>query len=518
MSDLVRSSLKGLVKGSTLFLGSFVLGNLLWFATKVIIIRAVTPEELGLYSLAVSVSSLLAIIFSIGLHDGATRFISVFLGEHRERDAHLVAGTSIILGLGLGLAASSCLYFSAPLLARYAFYKPEALPMLRAISPFPFLLILTNITVGTLRGHGDVKARAYFVNLGQPLAYLTLLAAYYFTRPGALYIYYAFCASYAIGLAGIALYARKAGLWEKIKPRGFGHMAQLVKFSLPLLGVALIGVLLTWSDTLMLARYMGSEDVAVYNVAISLARLLSFTLSAAGFVLLPVAGDMIAKGQKHELKRTYQVLTKWLFIATLPAFFVFVFFPEMCITFLFGQRYVAASTSLMILSAGQIVSVFTGVSGVILMAAGQSIALMRISLVSTLANIMMNYVFIKHLGFGITGAAAATAISFFINGVLTVFMLHRKHSVHPFTANYLRPIIAASGIGVILYLMAKSLPLSIWVLPLYLLLFVAGYAWSILLTRSIEQEDVDIMRAILRRLGIQADGVLQWVEGRIREP
>jgi O-antigen/teichoic acid export membrane protein len=518
MSDIVRSSLKGLVKGSSLFLGSFVAGNLLWFATKVLIIRTVTPEELGLYSLAVSVSSLIAIIFSIGLPDGATRFVSIFLGEHRDRDAHVVAGTSMTLGLGLGLAASACLYFSAPLLARHIFYKPEATPMFQAISAFPFLLILTNIIIGTLRGHGDVKARAYFGNLGQPLAYLVLLAAYYFIQPGALYIYYAFSGAYAICAAGTLLYARKAGFWGKIRPHGFGHLGKLVKFSLPLLGVAVIGVLLTWSDTLMLARYMKSEDVAVYNVAVSLARLLSFTLSAASFVLLPVAGDMIAKGQKHELKRTYQVLTKWFFIATIPAFFVFFFFPEMCITFLFEQRYVAASTSLMILSAGYIVSVFTGVSGVILMAAGQSIALMRISLVSTLANILMNYMFIKHLGFGITGAASATAISFFINGALTVAVLHRKHHMHPFTANYLRPIIAASSIGVILYLMAKSLPLSLWVLPLYLLLFVTGYACSILLTRSIEQEDVDILRAILKRLGIQAEGVLQWLGSHVREP
>jgi hypothetical protein len=52
-------------------------------------------------------------------------------------------------------------------------------------------------------------------------------------------------------------------------------------------------------------------------------------------------------------------------------------------------------------------------------------------------------------------------------------------------------------------MIARSLPLHVYMLPLYFILFVIGYALSILLTRSVEREDLDLLDAVSERTGIE---------------
>ena len=106
-----------------------------------------------------------------------------------------------------------------------------------------------------------------------------------------------------------------------------GKNVELLRFSLPLLIVSLLSVVLGWTDTLMLGRYTKAASVGIYNVSISLAKLLTFPLSAISFVFMPIAGEMYARKQSAELGRTYQVLTKWIFSVTFPIFLYFIFFP-----------------------------------------------------------------------------------------------------------------------------------------------------------------------------------------------
>jgi hypothetical protein len=57
--------------------------------------------------------------------------------------------------------------------------------------------------------------------------------------------------------------------------------------------------------------------------------------------------------------------------------------------------------------------------------------------------------------------------------------------------------------GIALYEMAKSAPLHFWMLPVYFLLFMGGYATSLLITRSLEREDIFVLREVMGKLGIE---------------
>jgi O-antigen/teichoic acid export membrane protein len=488
MSERVNSSLKTAVKGTTIVLAGSVVSLLLWFSSKVLIVRSTTKEEFGIYSLAVAVVSVLAMLAAMGLPEGVARFVSIRLGEGNRGEADSVSVTALRISFVSGIGFYIVLFlFSSPV-SKHIFYMPQLAPALRVISVFLPLTILSNIIGSILRGHNIIGPKVLFLDVGQPLSPLSMAAVLLFM--------------------GIYTFKR---LGLNPFSASLGRAKDLLKFALPLLFSGLAGLVMMWTDTLMVGRYLDAVNVGVYNVSVTLVRLLIVPLSAITFVFMPLAGAMYAKEQHSELNRTYQVLTKWTFFATLPIFFVLFFFPEMTITTLFGERFVTSSPSLRILSLGFLFHTFLGVNSMLLIVMGMSRAIMNISFFAAFLNIVLNYVLIKHLGMGIEGAALATAISYVALNVVTSAVVYKQSRMHPLTAKYLRPVVGSAGVGLLVYLLAKSLPLHLWMMPLYLVLFILCYLLSLILTRSIEKEDIALFDAVRERTGIHMDFIRKFL-------
>jgi O-antigen/teichoic acid export membrane protein len=503
MSEVVDASLKKAAKGAAFVLFGTSTGIFIWFFTKVIIIRGLSKEDLGLYSLALAVVSVASLLASLGLANGVPRFISIFLGKGKDKEAEKVSRHALGISLATGILWFVALVSLSSFVSERIFYKPEFASPLRAFSAFIPLGVLSVALIAILRGYGIIKTRVYS-DLGHPLLFLVLLAlAYTFIGISLTGVIYSYILSILFVVVFLSVYAKKRIGIHPLSISGGAHGMELLRFSIPLLAQGVMGLVLNWTDTLMLGRYTTAEEVGVYNVGISAARLLTFSLGAIDFVLMPIAGHLYSQRQMGELKRIYQVSTKWIFYATLPAFFIFLFFPGMALSFVFGQRFVEAAPSLRILSVGFMFNTLMGTNTTLLMVFGLSRQIMRISVLTTTLNIALNYVFIKIIGMGIEGAALATMISFIAMNLMYSSILYKESGIQPFTMQYLKPVFFTGIIGLLIYGMAKTLPLSLWMLPLYFLLFVLGYAASILLTRSIEKEDIFLLDEISKKIGIE---------------
>lgn len=516
MSKIVDSSLMSAAKGTALFLFGAAASMLMWFAIKVLIARSTTKEELGIYSIAIAVASIATLVGSMGLPEGVARYISLALGEGKDDRARAIAAASSRLGTFSGLAMFALLYiFSGPL-SKYVFYKPELEAPLKVFAFYMPFAVMTQLYGSVLRGYNHIKPTVYYLSIGQPLFFLTMLGAVVILGLPFISIIIAFAIAMALVFAGMGIHGyRKAGLGPLPQRAGAGEgplRRELIRFSFPLLAAGVMSVVLTWTDTLMLGRYSGAEAVGVYNVSISLAKLLGFSLSALGFVFMPLAGEMHSRGQSQELGRTYQVLTKWVFSATLPVFFVLFFFPEMTISFLFGSGFLGASLPLRILSLGFLFSVFLGVNGLLMVVFGMSKELMKVSVLGTLLNIVLNYILIKRLGLGISGAAASTCASIVVINVMISSYVYKASRIHPFTAKYLKPTAASALVALAVYGLSKTVPVfHLWLMPVYLLLFVGGYVFSLLASRSIDREDIAMLDAVALKTGVEMKGLRDFV-------
>lgn len=503
MSDIVNSSLKSAVKGTAIVFFGMAGGILLWFAAKVVIVRNTTVEEFGIYVLVSTTVMMVSIIATLGLPDGITRYASIFLGEGRKEAADSISLSSLQIGMASGVVAFLALFFSSGLVAGLVFYKPVLETPFKAMALFIPFYVMSYVLGGILRGHGIIRPKIYYLDLGQPLSFLIFLGVVFILRLPFIWVIYAYVMAMAAVLISIGSYCYKRIGVKPFSLRKGRHGWELLRFSFPINISSMGALLLTWADTMMLGRYTGAEVVGLYNVSISLARFLTAPLMAVGFVFMPLAGDMYGKGQSGELNRTYQVLTKWVFSITLPIFFAFFFFPEMVLSFLFGERFVGASASLRILSAGFMLHVMMGTNTILLLVLGLPKHLMYVSIFGALLNVALNYILIKQMGYGIIGASVATGIALFAINVAVTIILYRANRTHPFTSSYIKPVIGSGVAGLVVYGIAKILPVYLWMLPVYLLLFFGGYVVSLLLTGSLDREDIFLFEEISTKTGLR---------------
>ena len=491
-SDLELSdALRRIVKGSGLVLLGTIMSLVLNFFSKVVLARGFSVSDYGVFNLAIAILSFLGLLVALGLPEGVAREVSYYRVKDPGRVESIVS-VSFFLALVAGVAGGVSLFFASGVLAGFL-RVPMLSFALRVLSfALPFQALLT-LVISVARGFGRVREKIFFQDIGVSLFWLLGLLFVYFLGLPFRYVFVAYVAAYALSLAVLLAYERSRGLLGLGLGFDPGLAARLLSFSLPLLFTGIMGFVMNWTDTLMLGYLRGPRAVGVYNAAAPLARLLTVPIGVAGFIFLPVVSELYARGEMSELRRVYQVVAKWLFLASLPLFATYVLFPGLVVSVVFGARYIGGSVALVVLSLGFIFHVLMGLNGMSLVALGETRLVALYNLVAALLNVVLNAALIPV--YGIVGAAVATTASYMLGNVLATLRLYKGYGVQPFYANYVKTL----AIGFVLLAVFKLLSVRAlnvfsalsWV-TIYLVLLFLLIAFS----KSIDKEDTDLLKFI----------------------
>jgi len=495
MSEVVNQSLQKIAKGTGIIFVGTIIGMLLGFVSRIIIVRYITQSEYGIFSLALVLMSIFVTISSLGLQEGATRYIAYFRGKNEEDKVRSVISSSIKIALIASIISSLILFLSADIISTNIFHISELSTPLKIFSVAIPFTVLMGIFTSIFRGFDRVEPNVYFQNIMRNVVFILFLIGIMslgLSFPG---VIYAYLASIVITCVVFGIYAVKklpltfsafsvkkgADDATAINPMG----KELLLFSLPLLAVAMLNMIMNWTDTLMLGYFKTPDVVGLYNGALSLAHLITISLTSAGFIYVPIISGLYSKRLIEELRRTYQVLTKWIFSVTIPLFFILFLFPEIVLNFLFGMNYIQAASALRILALGFMFHAFLGLNGLSLLVMGESRFLMLVSLSGAVSNVVLNVAFIPTLG--IVGAALASLLSYCMVNILCSTKLYLLSKIHPFTRNYMKLVGISIALLVLIYAFTSLLIIYSWVLPFLLILFL------LLLTRSFDKEDIDVL-------------------------
>jgi O-antigen/teichoic acid export membrane protein len=510
MSEIVNESLRKIAKGAVLvFIGTGI-GMLLGFVSRIMVARYVTQSEFGIYSLASVLLNVFATISLLGLATGTTRQVAFYRGKEDESKVRGVVLSSINIAAISSIFFSIVLFLTSNLISVKLFHSPELTTPLRVFCiAIPFSVLIETFT-SIFRGFERAEPNVYFYQILRNASFLLLLLVVILLNLAFMGVIWAFVASVVLTFAAFTVYAaRKPPLvLKKERHAPISQMAkELLLFSLPLLGVIMFYLSVTWLDTLMLGYFMLPSDVGLYNAAQSLTSLFPMVLQAATFIYFPLMSQLSAKNQSEDVKRSYTVLTKWIFMATLPIFLIFVLFPEATLNILFGSRYIEAAFALRILSLGFFIQTILGASSATLAAMGHVRFIMWSVLISFIANVALAIMLIPP--WGIVGAATATASAFAVTFGLLSARLYSLSKIHPFSKNFLKPAIASVALVLVIYALVKNLVsvIPFWLLPVLLILFLGVYALSVLLTRSFGKEDIMMLLTIERKLGINLTAI-----------
>ena len=513
MSEIVNQSLQKIAKGTGIVFTGTIIGMLLGFVGRVIIVRYITQSEYGIYCLALVIISIFVTISTLGLSEGSTRYIAYFRGKKEEGKVKGIISSSIKIAIVASISLAVISFFISDFISTSIFHAPELSTPLKIFSiAIPFS-VLINVFISIFRGFGRVDARVYFQDIFRPVLYLLFLIAVILFGLSFIGIVYAYVLSIALTCVAFVIYViKKSSLPIKIeKSINTNPMTkELLFFSIPLLAVSMLMMVMSWTDTLMLGYFKTPDVVGVYNAALPLAHLLSMTLSSMSFIYIPIISQLYSKNLIEELKRSYIILTKWIFLATLPIFFVLFLFPDVVLNLLFGSRYIGASVALQILAFGFFLNICLGFTYNTLLVLGKSNFLMWTFVISAIINVILNMVLIPPMG--IIGAAIASAFSLIVAKILNLIKLYRFFDVHPFVKNYLK----ITGLSVmflfVFYILRSLVIMSFWMFMALFLLFLVSYGLLLLFTKSFDEEDIMILLTIEKRLGIDLASIKRFLK------
>jgi len=450
-------------------------------------------------------------VLLLGLDTGVGRYLPRQSGEEYRRG---VLVSAVQLALPLSVVGGLSLFLAAPLLATGVFDDSSLIPILRVFGvAVPFAAVM-KLAIGTVQGSQKALPKVLVRNVSQPVARFLGIAVVLALVTGAgrvVGIAWAYVFAYVVA-AGVGVYflARLTPLFsgDSYEPM----RRELLSFSAPLALTMAMSVLLSDLDTVMLGAFGTTGAVGIYNVVYPLAELLIVVLSSFGFVFMPVLSELDAEGARGEMRRVYQVIAKWVFVATFPVFSLFVIFPGAVIGLAFGPAYLDGSLALSVLAVGFFVHATAGLNVNALTAIGRTRVVLYDNVFVTALNAGLNLVLIPR--YSVLGAAVTTTISYLALNLLYSAQLYRNTGIQPLSAAMARTGLAALVPAGLLYLFSVAIGTTALTALALFAGFLVVYGVTVLRFGGIEEEEVMLVVSFEERFGVDL-GPLKRVARRL---
>ncbi|MEJ2555435.1 MAG: flippase [Anaerolineae bacterium] len=485
--------------GGIVFAGSlFQLGNRL--VTGVLLARLLGAEQFGLYNLALTGAGVAVGLASLGLGSALVRYVSLHTSR---RDAAGLWGT-LQVGVGLtvlmSLLIGSGLYALATPVAEQLFHEPKLVPLLRLASLIVPFWALTNALAAATRGFKKMQYTVAAQDISQPTIKLVVLVG--------LAIVAGLTAAEALtayGLAQVAacvllLYFLNNKLFSLKRPLRTAqrNTRDMLSFSLPVYLSSLVSMFGGNVETVLLGALNTVTSVGIFAVASQVNMVGKMFHGSVVTASMPIVSELHDRGEREQMGRFYQTMSKWTFTLNLPMFLVVLLFPVPILS-IFGQSFISGATALAILAWANLVNTGTGICGVMIDMTGNTSLKLVNSVVTFALTLGLNILLIPT--WGLTGAAVAgLASSIMINllRLLEVFILFR---LLPYNLSFVKPVAA----GLVAMAIAWSIHLlfppgvNLIYTAMNASILLAAYGGIILLL-GLSQEDRTVLARVSRRV------------------
>jgi O-antigen/teichoic acid export membrane protein len=213
-----------------------------------------------------------------------------------------------------------------------------------------------------------------------------------------------------------------------LKPKGSNVLSKEEKknanrFVILTAVIVLSGVFFGNIDKVMLGRFVAGEFIGYYQASFSLIGALT-SLCSFGSVLLPLFSRMENKDMKKAMKK----ITKIVFLTSSVFFVLTLIFSNLAVKIIYGEDYSLATNILKLFSILILILPMISIYLPYFMSQNKPGIIAKSLGVSTLINIILNYVLISSLLpygqiYSVYGAVIATIIS---QGIYLIILISKK--------------------------------------------------------------------------------------------
>jgi len=493
-----KSYARRLVKGSAIVFTAFIATELVGFFLRVFLARFLTVAEYGLFYAVFALVSFFTLFRDPGLSTALVRYIPEFAVHKQFAKIKSSIISALFVQAAFGLIVSAGLFILSDQIALTVFRTLDASLPLRILSVWFCASIFYTLSESIFQGFQNMPAYAsvHFFSILSVFLLVVLFVGVLGSGIGGIALAYLIAAA-VTDLFSLAIFIRRyRHVFQKKAFVTKPLLKKLLVFALPVFVGGLGGLIITYTDTLMITIFRTLPEVGFYQAAQPTARILWYLPMALTTVLFPMISEIWARQEQKLLRQSLHFLTKFSFIFIVPIAIIFIAFPETVINLLFGPGYLAGATALQILGATAIVYALYAILSSAIVGVGRPVVNTKIVAFMACFNLIGNLILI--FPYGIEGVAMATFISFLIGLTLT-FYYARKFI--EFTVPSLPLLKTAIG-GVLTLLFIFDLK-SILVLPPWPKTFAVMipsllfYGVWILATKAITKDDLKLIARIV---------------------
>jgi O-antigen/teichoic acid export membrane protein len=277
-----------------------------------------------------------------------------------------------------------------------------------------------------------------------------------------------------------------------LKAKIFPFKALLV-FSISLVAYAIFSYLQLGVDLYFVKYFFPyNEYTGLYTANQNITKIPYMFLGVLAVIIFPKISHSLSNKSMEETKKLIHQAIRITLLFLAPTVFIISATSLNLLNFLYSSDYVSASSSLAILVFGVGFLTFTVLFANILNGSGKPMISLLIAFFGVL--ITCSFCFILIPKFELIGAAIATTIGALFSMILGAFFVFRKFHTLIAPLRITKIIIAS----VIIYLIAKSIPLSnVYLLPFLYIFLAIIYGTVLFIFREITGHDLLLIRNTL---------------------
>lgn len=398
-----------------------VLKIVMLLALSIIIARWLGPDGNGKYTLAVLLPTFLARFINIGIMNANSYYVGRKSLTLREalRLNWLLCG--VLTGIGVTIGILVVLFFQE------SFFRDlSSFLLFTSLIAFPFFLVKVFMS-SLLQAAQDFK-KYNIVLLVEPVVILVLVVIFLIgVGKGVTFAVVSFiCGQFFAAVFAIIFVRRKANsfegdntvnedkrlsglstkFWAYISYGGRAHLSNVLTF------------LNYRADLFLINYFINPAATGIYVIAVQLAERLWLLSRSVGAVILPRLSEL----ESEEDKRKYltPLISRWVFLLTFAAAAALAVLSHFIITKFFGVDYESATVPLLILLPGIIIGSSARILSNDITARGMPEINFYVAACTVCLNILLNVFLIPM--YGIKGAAIATTLTYFADGVTKVII------------------------------------------------------------------------------------------------
>ncbi|OGZ18939.1 MAG: hypothetical protein A2175_02300 [Candidatus Nealsonbacteria bacterium RBG_13_42_11] len=376
----------------------------------IVIARTLGPQGQGIYSLAIMFSYILLIFTALGINPA-----SVFLIGKKKYSPQEVLGNNLFLNLLISLGTVLIGLIIVFLFSNALFPGVEKTYLLLVLLLVPLILIF-DLGCHILIGLQEIKKYNYFSFLQNGLFLLLLIIFLLGMNFGITIAIISQILSFIlVGLFLFLVVKKEAG--GMVLHLSKKYLKEIFSYGIKVHLSGIFHFLHYRIDLFLLNIFINPVAVGLYFVATKLAEVFYFLSNSTGTVLF---SKIASETDEKQINSFTPIVCRNVLFITFWGVLVLLFLGQWLITFFYSKEFLDSVAPFRILLIGTLVVSGWEILANDFAARGKPILNTYIIGASVLINIVLNILFIPK--WGISGAAIATAISYFFMFFVTVII------------------------------------------------------------------------------------------------